>query len=199
MFNINNKPQNTQLYSYLEQGFGMTNTQKIQRVSALMHALCVLILIFFPLFLLWFFMDLERFNGTLEYLGNTLRPETIALPYRILSFIISMVPVALLMWGLFHLMALFELFRKAVFFSEANARLLHKFAMMLFFSTLASPIARALVSVAVTINNPPGQRAVVVNIESGDLNSLFVATVFLAVAWVMREAHALAQENAEFV
>lgn len=164
-----------------------------------MHALCVLILIFFPLFLLWFFMDLERFNGTLEYLGNTLRPETIALPYRILSFIISMVPVALLMWGLFHLMALFELFRKAVFFSEANARLLHKFAMMLFFSTLASPIARALVSVAVTINNPPGQRAVVVNIESGDLNSLFVATVFLAVAWVMREAHALAQENAEFV
>jgi len=177
----------------------MTNTQKIQRVSALMHALCVLILIFFPLFLLWFFMDLERFNGTLEYLGNTLRPETIALPYRILGFIISMVPVALLMWGLFHLMALFELFRKAVFFSEANARLLHKFAMMLFFSTLASPIARALVSVAVTINNPPGQRAVVVNIESGDLNSLFVATVFLAVAWVMREAHALAQENAEFV
>ena len=177
----------------------MTNTQKIQRVSALMSALCVLIVILLPLLLLWIWVDFERINGTLEYIGNALRPETIALPYRILSFIISMVPVALLMWGLLHLRALFELFRKAVFFSEANARLLHKFAMMLFFSTLASPIARALVSVAVTINNPPGQRAVVVNIGSGDLNSLFVATVFLAVAWVMREAHALAQENAEFV
>ena len=177
----------------------MTNTQKIQRVSALMSALCVLIVILLPLLLLWIWVDFERTNGTLEYIGNALRPETIALPYRILGFIIRMVPVSLLMWGLFHLMALFELFRKAVFFSEANARLLHKSSMMLFFSTLASPIARALVSVAVTINNPSGQRAVVVNIESGDLNSLFVATVFLAVAWVMREAHALAQENAEFV
>jgi len=177
----------------------MTNTQKIQRVSALMSALCVLIVILLPLLLLVVWVFVSNGNGTLEYLGDELRPETIALPYRILGFIISMVPVALLMWGLLHLRALFELFRKAVFFSEANARLLHKFAMMLFFSTLASPIARALVSVAVTINNPPGQRAVVVNIGSGDLNSLFVATVFLAVAWVMREAHTLAQENAEFV
>ena len=137
----------------------MSNTQKIQRVSALMSALRVLIVILLPLLLLWIWVDFERINGTLEYIGNALRPETIALPYRILGFIISMVPVALLMWGLLHLRAFFELFRKAVFFSEANARLLHKFAMMLFFSTLASPIARALVSVAVTINNPPGQRA----------------------------------------
>ena len=180
----------------------MTNTQKIQRVSALISALCSLSLVLLPLLQLWIWVDLEGPHGTLEYLeyiGNALRPETIALPYRILGFIISMAPVALLMWGLLHLRALFELFRKAVFFSEANARLLHKFAMMLFFSTLASPIARALVSVALTINNPPGQRAVVVNIGSGDLNSLFVAAVFLAVAWVMREAHTLSQENAEFV
>ena len=115
----------------------MTNTQNIQRVSALMSALCSLSLALLPLLLLWIWVDFERINGTLEYIGNALRPETIALPYRILGFIISMVPVALLMWGLLHLRALFELFRKAVFFSEANARLLHKFAMMLFFSTLA--------------------------------------------------------------
>ncbi len=186
----------------------MTNTHKIQRVSVLMSTICLILIWILPLLLLLIWVYLERLNVPLELvgiettyqrLGNVLRPETIALPYRILGFIISMVPVALLMWGLLHLRALFELFRKAVFFSEANARLLHKFAMMLFFSTLASPIARALVSVALTINNPPEQRAVVVNIETGDLNSLFVATVFLAVAWVMREAHALAQENAEFV
>ena len=177
----------------------MTNTHKIQRVSVLMSTICLILVWVLPLLLLLIWVYFERLNVPLEYLGNALRPETIALPYRILGFTISMVPVALLMWGLLHLRALFGLFRKAVFFSEANARLLHKFAMMLFFSTLASPIARALVSVALTINNPPGQRAVVVNIETGDLNSLFVATVFLAVAWVMREAHALAQENAEFV
>ena len=177
----------------------MTNTQKIQRMSTLITTLCSLSLISLPLLQIWIWVDLLGPHGTFKYINNALHPETIALPYRILGFLISMVPVALLMWGILHLRALFKLFRKAVFFSEANVRLLHKFAMMLFFNTLASPIARSLVSVAVTINNPPGQRAVVFNIEGGDLNSLFVAVVFLAVAWVMREAHALAQENAEFV
>lgn len=177
----------------------MTNTQKIQRISTLVTTLCSLSLILLPLLQIWIWMDLLGPHETLKYIGNALHPETIALPYRILGFLISMVPIALLMWGILHLRALFNLFRKAVFFSETNSRLLHKFAMMLFFNTLASPIARSLVSVAVTINNPPGQRAVVFNISSSDLNSLFVAVVFLAVAWVMREAHGLAEENAEFV
>ena len=174
----------------------MTNTHKIQRVSALMSAICTLSLIFLPLLLIWIWVDFERINGTLEYLGKEFRPDTIALPNRILGFIFSMVPITLLMWGLLHLRALFELFRKAQFFSEANARLLHSFAMMLLFSTLATPIARALVSVAVTINNVPGQRAVVANIDSHDLSSLFVAMVFLTVAWVMRETHPTGGKNA---
>ena len=177
----------------------MTNTQKIQRMSTLISTLCSLSLIALPLLQIWIWADLLGPHGTFKYIGRAFHPETIALPYRILGFSISMVPVALLMWSILHLRSLFELFRKAVFFSGANARLLHQFAMMLFFNTLASPIARSLVSVAVTINNPQGQRAVVFTISGGDLKSLFVATVFLAMAWVMREAHAMAQENAEFV
>ena len=72
----------------------MKNTQKIQRVSALISTLCSLSLILLPLLQIWIWVDFERINGTLEYIGNALRPETIALPYRILGFIISMVPVA---------------------------------------------------------------------------------------------------------
>ena len=70
---------------------------------------------------------------------------------------------------------------------------------MLLFSALAAPVARALVSVAVTFNNVPGQRAVVVNIDSHDLNSLFVAMTFLTVAWVVQEAQLSANKNVEVV
>jgi len=107
-----------------------------------------------------------------------------------------MIPIALLMRGLLHLRALFELFRKEQFFNQAKTKLLHSFAIMLLFSALAAPVARALVSVAVTFNNVPGQLAVVANIDSHDLSSLFVAMVFLTVAWVMRETHPTGGENA---
>ena len=174
----------------------MTSTHKIQRMSALMSTICSLSLIFLPLLIIWVWVDFDRINGTLEYLGNEFRPDTIALPNRILGFIFSMIPIALLMRGLLHLRALFELFRKEQFFNQAKTKLLHRFAMMLLFSALAAPVARALVSVAVTFNNVPGQRAVVANIDSHDLSSLFVAMVFLTVAWVMRETHPTGGKNA---
>lgn len=174
----------------------MTSTHKIQRMSALMSTICSLSLIFLPLLIIWVWVDFDRINGTLEYLGNEFRPDTIALPNRILGLIFSMIPIALLMRGLLHLRALFELFRKEQFFNQAKTKLLHSFAIMLLFSALAAPVARALVSVAVTFNNVPGQRAVVANIDSHDLSSLFVAMVFLTVAWVMRETHPTGGENA---
>ena len=177
----------------------MTNTQKIQRISLIMSTICTLSLICLPLLLIWVWIDFDRINGTLEYVGNEFRPDIIALPNRILGFIFSMIPIALLMRGLLHLRALFELFRKEQFFSQTKAMLLHRFAIMLLFSTLAAPVARALVSVAVTFNNVPGQRAVVVNIDSHDLNSLFVAMTFLTVAWVVQEAQLSANKNVEVV
>jgi amino acid transporter len=174
----------------------MTRTDKIKRMSALMSTICSLGLIFFPLLVIWVWVDFDRINGSLEYLGDEFRPDTIALPNRILGFIFSMIPIALLMRGLWHLRSLFELFRKEQFLSQTKAKRLRSFAIMLLFSALAAPVVRALVSVAVTFNNVPGQRAVVANIDSQDFNTLFVAMVFLTVAWVMRETHPASVENA---
>jgi len=165
-------------------------------MSALMSTICSLGLIFFPLLVIWVWVDFDRINGSLEYLGDEFRPDTIALPNRILGFIFSMIPIALLMRGLWHLRSLFELFRKEQFLSQTKAKRLRSFAIMLLFSALAAPVVRALVSVAVTFNNVPGQRAVVANIDSQDFNTLFVAMVFLTVAWVMRETHPASVENA---
>ena len=174
----------------------MTRTDKIKRMSALMSTICSLGLIFFPLLVIWVWVDFDRINVSLEYLGDEFRPDTIALPNRILGFIFSMIPIALLMRGLWHLRSLFELFRKEQFLSQTKAKRLRSFAIMLLFSALAAPVVRALVSVAVTFNNVPGQRAVVANIDSQDFNTLFVAMVFLTVAWVMRETHPASVENA---
>ena len=177
----------------------MSNIKKIKRVSALISKLCTLGIILMPLLLIWIWIDVDRINGSLESFNDALLPEMLALPNQVLGFIFSMIPVALMMWGLSYLKALFKLFQKGVFFSEKNAQLLQNFAKMLFFSTLALPVSGVLVSIAVTINNLPGQRAVIFNLGTDELSSFFAAAIFLVLAWVMREASLIRKDSDQLI
>tara|TARA_B100001996_G_scaffold127872_1_gene97033 strand:- start:170 stop:703 length:534 start_codon:yes stop_codon:yes gene_type:complete len=173
----------------------MSNTKKIERVSAVISKLCNLYIILIPLLLIWIWIDLDRIYGSLENLNDAILPEELALPNRVLGFIFSMIPVALMIWGLSYLKALLKLFQRGIFFSKRNAQLLKNFAKMLFLSTLAIPISGALVSVAVTINNPPGQRSVIFNLGTDELGSFFAAAIFLVLAWVIREASVMSKDS----
>ncbi len=175
----------------------MDNSRKIQNVSRFMSIACVLALVVMPLLNLWIWLSIERLDGVSQ--GIPILPEFIGTSNKIFGFLASMIPTGFLMWGVWRLRALFNLFSKSVFFTEANVQLLHSFAAMLLYSLLASPVADVLTSLAITIGYPEGQRTISLNLGSGDIDRLFIAIVFLAIAWVFKEGHKLATENAEFV
>ena len=60
---------------------------------------------------------------------------------------------------------------------------------MLLYGSFIAPITRALISIVVTINNPAGQRALVVNLDSEDLIRIFLAAVLLLIIWSLNETH----------
>ena len=97
------------------------------------------------------------------------------------------------LWSLFG-----EYLRGAVFSAHALA-CLRRFGALLVALAIVQPLSQALMSVAISWDNPPGERMLLVAISSSDYALVIGALVFLAIARVMTEAARVAEENESFV
>lgn len=178
----------------------MDNNLKIQRVSGLMQLACSAYILFAPLFVLGFWMNFERFGPEVAaYQNLTIRLDYMGTLNLLLAGVSSAIPVGLIMYGVWRLRRLFGLYRTGSFFTAANAGHLHAFATTLLVSVLLGPVISVLTSFFLTMSNPPGQRSISLSLSSNTLGVLFIAGVLFAIAWIMREGHRLAAENAEFI
>ncbi len=147
---------------------------------------------------LWFWTSPEWIAQTSEQLAGV-REVTIDDRAQQLGAAASLLPIAL---GLYTLWQLWELFacyaRGAVFSQEALVRL-RRFAWALLAAAFAAPLVRGLLSMVLTMGNPPGRRMLVLGFSWDDYLAVLLATVLLAIATVMREAVRIAEENEAFV
>ena len=127
--------------------------------------------------------------------------DVTALPpaYRLLAFLVSMIPGAIGVYGLMALRRLFGAYRDGAIFAAGNALDLRAFAFSVVGSVLANIVTGPVLSVIVSWHNPPGSRVLAVSFRSDDLAALFVGCLFLVVAWIMAEAQRLAEDNAQIV
>ena len=178
----------------------MENLDKLKRVSTVLQWACNLYLVLAPVLVVGLWLNFERFGPQVEALRNLpIQPEYVGPLNLWLAFLLSAIPVGLVMVGVWRLRQLFGLYRTGVLFSAQSAGYLHAFATLLFISGLVSPFTRALTSVVLTMGNPPGQRTLAFTLGSTDFSKLFIAGVLLAIAWILREGYRLAQENEAFV
>jgi hypothetical protein len=125
--------------------------------------------------------------------------ENLGFPIRLLAFLVSMLPLAALIWGLRQAQQCFNGFAKQQFFTAETVGSLRAFAMAVFVSTLLQPFAYAALSLILSWTNPAGQRALSIGISSDMWLGLLFAGTIIVIAWVMREAIAIADENAQFI
>jgi hypothetical protein len=57
-------------------------------------------------------------------------------------------------------------------------------------------VKNSLLSVVLTLPNPPGHRVVTLGLYSADFTAIFVGIVILFIAWVMDEARKLQEDQA---
>ncbi|MCK9918903.1 DUF2975 domain-containing protein [Microbacteriaceae bacterium K1510] len=112
---------------------------------------------------------------------------------------IMAVPTVVMMWGLWHVRALFREFAVGRVFTVEAARHLQVFGMAVLIQGPLGPLTATALAMALSLANPPGQRLLVVSLSINDYLALIIGGVLLAVATVMREAARLADENASFV
>jgi Protein of unknown function (DUF2975) len=104
--------------------------------------------------------------------------------------------------GLYALLQVWHLFgaygRGVVFGPEASGRL-RKLAWALMATAFVRPLTKTVVVLLLTLNNPPGQRQLVIGLSWEDYLSLLFGGLLLAMSWAMAEAHRIEQENAGFI
>lgn len=178
----------------------MQNRQKIQWVSHVVRGFCGFLILLIPLLLAWLWANPgDWLSGAARQQGIPVAAGSLTTGVLILGFLCSLLPAAAVIYGLYRLWQLFSLYTRGEFFSHHNIAALLGFARALFVSALLTPLATALLSVILTWHNPPGQRALVVHLGSGQVGVLLVAGIMLVIAWIMREALALAEDNAGII
>ena len=95
--------------------------------------------------------------------------------------------------------ALFGLYREGQIFTPKNCACLRHLGYAMLAWLPLGMVFDAMLSVAVTMNNPPGQRYLAVGLHTMDVVVFLIGAVFVVLAWVMGEGARLAEEQARFV
>jgi len=178
--------------------------QRLGRLARVVRALCVLaalVLVAWPVLLL-FAPDSLMAVGAGQAPGVDMRhllQGDFTLAARIRVALVSLLPCGLGLALLWQLWGLFGEYERGAVFSLRALACLRRFSSLLVLLALSSPLTQALVSVAISLDNPPGQRQLVISLSSNDYALVLGALVFVAIARVMTEAARVAQENEGFV
>lgn len=164
------------------------------RWSAALLTAVPLLLAFAPLW--WVAMLLGGPNeGSVMHLLET--ELTSAVRTRLVAAML--IPVLVSLAVLWQVWQLFGEYRRGRVFSAASLAHLRRFSWALVGLALVQPLSRVLMSVAISLDNPPGHRHLVVSFSSNDFAVLLLGLVFVAIARVMVEAARAAEEVEQFV
>lgn len=118
---------------------------------------------------------------------------------QFLGFLVDMLPVSIVMYGLSLLIRLFKNYELGNIFTLENAKYYRNLGLTLFYWIVAHEISRSLMSFVVTFRNPPEKRSIVFMINEWDFTIALVGGLILIIAWVMSEGHRLQSEQAYIV
>ncbi len=172
------------------------NMHRIQRVSGIFIVLFTVFIIGIPVFTLlyWLFFNSLPAGFTTELpvsAKQTLPPATMTL-----AFLVSLIPASVAIYGLSTLKKLFQLYTKAIVFSEKNADCFRRLGYTLIAWVFANMIFTTLISIVISYGNPPGERMMVVGFGTSEISTLIIGAIVVLVSWVMNEATKLEDEQA---
>jgi hypothetical protein len=178
----------------------MSDLQRLSAISRLLGWVCVALTIFLPASAVTLWFNFEALGqGMPDRLGI---PREYDVPLALtsvqiaLGLAVMMVPIAIMMVGLWNLRQLFVRFGEGRVFTIENTRHLRIFAWSTLAVIVAQFFANGLLAVVLTLNNPPGQRVLALSLSTEHIIALFVGFVFVVIARVLEEGRKLADDNA---
>lgn len=177
----------------------MDNLLRIKKASHSLYLLCSGLLAIIPLAVAFYWLNFNSIDRSLPRVLEDLTIPPLTAATLLIAFAVTMLPASLLMYGALQLRRLFRLYSTGKIFTTANCVCLRNLSIVLLAWMPVRILFDALISVTLTINNPPGQRFLSMSIEERELTTLLLGIIFLVVAWVMGEASRLQEEHAGIV
>ena len=173
--------------------------QRVRSLSRILAHLCIGISIVLAagLAAYWIVSSDETIHLDARLPGIAIYP--IGWDIRLASLAISALPLACLIWGLLRVHRCFEAFAEGRFFTLDNVHRLRDLAIAVFASTLLKPFAGAALSILLSWRTYATGKTLVVTLGSDALLALLFAGLIAVIAWLIAEAIALADENAQFI
>ena len=173
---------------------------RIRRFSLLMDRFCLLLIVGAPLIVIGYWLEADQDLLTSNpHLGRLVLQHPIVLWQRLAGAAITLVPLGMVLVGVAHSRGCFRLFAAGRYFVPEVVTHLRRFAAWFGGSVVAGFLVLPLLSVMLTIHNAPGDRQLVIGVNSDLLSTLFISGMVWLIAAVMGHAHALAEENSQFV
>ncbi len=121
--------------------------------------------------------------------------QPISMSSRFSGFLVDLLPLGLFMAGTFTLMRMFGRYERGDVFSAAHSRAFRNLGRLLLAWFLLSPVHDALLALALTWTNPPGSRAITIELTTANLTALFAGLALIVIAKVMALAAEMAEEQ----
>ncbi len=118
---------------------------------------------------------------------------------QVLAFLVSMILTSLIMFGLYQLIMIFKSYESGQIFTLENVKCYRRLGYTLFIWPFAEMLYEALLSLVLTLHNPPGQHYVNLSVNTHDLTSLIIGGVIILISWIMAEGYRLADEQAHTI
>lgn len=113
---------------------------------------------------------------------------------RIMGIGIGFPSLFLDMYCIWQMIKLFSLYSRGRIFTSDNSSCYRRAAWALLANEFISPIIQTGTSLAVSMNNPEGERFVSIGFSDANVANIIIACVILAVSWVTDEGLRLREE-----
>ncbi|TAJ70086.1 MAG: DUF2975 domain-containing protein [Phenylobacterium sp.] len=118
---------------------------------------------------------------------------------RVTGAAICLVPALLLSYGLLRARRSLAAFARGDFFGAEAVEGLRGYAAATFWAAAASVVSVPVLSVAISLANPPGHKELSLDLSGAQLLNLLGAAILWVIASAMARASSIALENEQFV
>jgi len=120
--------------------------------------------------------------------------ETFSPAHRLLILAIQFLPISITVFICASLARLFKLYEYGRLFEEDNIKLVRRISIYMLSGELLHLVYQPLMTVALTFNNPPGERMASISLGSTNVATLITALIILVASWIFKEANQLNKE-----
>lgn len=118
-----------------------------------------------------------------------------SLIHRMIILIINFLPLSITVLICHKLSRLFRLYEQGKLFEEENIKLIRSISIIMIIGEGIQFLYQPLMSIALTYNNPIGQRVAGMSIGTTNATTLIIAFIILIASWIVKEANQLKSET----